>query len=385
MGEHGWRRRLTRRLDPAAYVPGPVSAPEADPWPSICAAVSGRLLDTAQQLLPALEQAQARADDPEQLALLYAVDHGLARLRRQAENLMVLAGQPVPDAEPQVTSLADTVRAATSAVADYRRVEIGPLLDLAVTEQGADDVIRILTELLDNAVRHSPEPYPVLVSAHRTDADQVMVRITDSGPGGRALAVDEVNAMLAGRTPPTRPDRAGAAAPARPDRAAVRLGLLVVRELALAHGIDVHLTAGSAGTTATVLIPTALLCDLPAPADPATPRHLTSTRTTPPDRSVPPDRPVPSDRSVPPGRSASESGLPVRPTAPGPLAVATGPLAVTAAGLPRRPPARVRDDPGPTGPPVETDPTDRQRWPQEMADFTNAIAAHAALKVEEDR
>jgi hypothetical protein len=270
----GWRRRLAGWLDPSAgETPQPSAGPADDPagpeahgatptanqgaagdaWPRICEQFAMRVLAAAYQMSSHLEAVEAGEHDPDRLEQLYRIDHANTRIRRQAENLQVLAGRRIEDADRQVTSLLDVVRAATSAVEHYPRVHIGRIAELAVVEFAADDVIRVLTELLDNAARFSPPTSSVLVSAHLTELGNVLLRVEDAGIGLPPQRLAALNEMF------------DAEHPARLDGSPEsHLGLMVVQRLALTHRIWVRLNGRQpAGTTATVLIPQELVCEIP--------------------------------------------------------------------------------------------------------------------------
>ncbi len=267
-----WLRRTdplpTRASIPAVYgSPVPYSATplvvEEQPaapqsWPLIGEQIALRVLAASYQLAAEVEQAEADEEDPGRLDQLYRIDHAVTRIRRQAEILQVLSGRPVDDARRQVTSLLDIVRAAASTVEYYQRVQLGHTADLAVVEFAADDLIRMLTELLDNATRYAPPAAVVLVSAHLTETGSILIRVEDRGVGVPAEQLGALNALLCGGPVPA-PAAAGE----------LSLGLQVVARLATTHRMGVSLTARpGGGVTATILVPAPLVCDIP-PAVPA--------------------------------------------------------------------------------------------------------------------
>ncbi|NJC73185.1 hypothetical protein HC031_26205 [Planosporangium thailandense] len=264
---------MARRLDPtiaempahrvieaapattAAAPPPPPEERAQDIWPAICEQFALRILASAYQMGTHLEAIEADEQDADRLEKLYRIDHATTRIRRQAENLQVLLGRRVEDADPQATPLVDVIRAATSAIEYYPRVHIGHVVDLAVTEYAADDIIRVLTELLDNATRFSPPTASVIVSAYITEHGSVLLRVEDSGLGIKPDLLPTLNTMLS-----------GGGAPPLDGNPASHLGLVVVARLAMANQLRIHLTnRQSGGTTASVLIPDGLLCEL-APA-----------------------------------------------------------------------------------------------------------------------
>ncbi|MEV1288013.1 ATP-binding protein [Micromonospora sp. NPDC049679] len=392
-GTSGWRRSLARWLDPTIAVPPepapPAPAPELhapDPWPLISEQFALRILGAAYQMSSHLEAAEADERDPDRLEKLYRIDHANARVRRQAENLQVLTGRKVEDAGQQVTALLDVIRASASAIEYYQRVQLGRITELAVVEFASDDVIRVITELLDNATRFSPPTAPVTVSAHITERGSVLLRIEDAGVGIRPEQLRALNGMLAEEEP--------TALRAEPT---LQLGMAVVHRLAVAHQMRVHLTSREGGTTATVLIPEWLLCEIPpAPsAGPTTPPAPAAA--TPPPGQRPPfvvyrggaAPPVPSPRHAerrPAAVHAATGVAPAggaRPTAVGaPVAGGQPPAAAppapreTPTGLPVRVPASLRDEDRPTFPAVAFPApaaADRERWADETADFAAGI------------
>jgi two-component sensor histidine kinase len=220
----------------------------------ICASIALRDLNLVDSLLSLLETMEANEADPDRLGELYRLDHLAARLRRNAENLRVLAGRDASDAVSESASLVDVVRAAMSSIDGYSRVSIGRVLSLGVVGIAADDLSRLLSELLDNAAKQSPPDTSVRVSAHLTEEGSVLMRIEDDGIGLPADRIEELNGRLSDE-------------PKLNDDSVRHMGLAVVRRLAARHDMRVRLNRRSPhGTTATVLIPAGLLCELPEAA-----------------------------------------------------------------------------------------------------------------------
>lgn len=254
-----WRRRSTHppvaaELPPEPALPASPPPSEPAPWHPLARQFASRVLMLAWSAGSYLAEVENAEQDPVQLQRLYRTDHALTRIRRAAENLQVLAGMRVEDPDRQVTTLLDVIRAATSAVESYDRVHIVRTAELAVSEVAADDVIRVLTELIDNAVRFSQPTLPVTVSAHLTDAGHVLVRVEDSGIGVDATELPRLNAMLDGTTDAVMSDED-----------ATRLGLLVVACLTRTHrSLRVQLSPRQpAGTVAMLLIGPDLVCEIP--------------------------------------------------------------------------------------------------------------------------
>lgn len=355
-----------------APAPEPTPAPEPEPEPEpqredgshdvlarMCAGVALRDLNLVDTLLGQLEDMEANEGDPDALARLYQLDHLAARLRRNAENLRVLAGFEAGGAATAAVPLVDAIRAAMSAIEQYPRIRIGRLPVLAVVEFAADDLGRLLAELLDNATSQSPPTTEVAVDARLTDEGGVLLRIEDAGIGLPADRLRSLNAQLA-------------AAPKLDSTADERMGLTVVGRLAAKHGVRVSLEQRAThGTVATVALPARLLCETSA------------TSWTPAVTTAPSPAPmaVASPRT-PAGAPAGAGWAPL----PRVSSEWTGrqeavvPGGTTRSGLPRRVPHTLRDVAGSTGLAARRDPApasteDRGRLMTDLGDFSDGEQA----------
>ncbi|WP_377522073.1 sensor histidine kinase [Micromonospora mangrovi] len=372
-----WRQRAARWLDPtvAQWAVTSDGSPAAPPppedradtlWPAICEQFALRILASAYQMGSHLEAVETDEQDPERLERLYRIDHANTRIRRHAENLQVLLGRRVEDADPQTVTLVDVIRAATSAVEHYPRVQVGHVVDLGVVDFAADDVIRVLTELLDNATRFSPPSSSVIVSAYVTEDGAVLIRVEDAGVGVHPDQVAALNARLAGTAPTST-----TADPA------AHLGLVVVAHLARANQLRVRLTnRPSGGTTATVLVPGSLLCEVMPGATPAPAAAPTA------PAGGPPDRVGTRQRDTPPGPppDGTESPTLRLATLGAPPAGNHPPQSRPGGGeLPRRVRESIRADavpgelsrPGPA--PRQHLPSSPEAWPDETAAFAAGV------------
>lgn len=278
----------------------------------VSAGVAQRDLNLVDSLLAKLEDMEANEGDPDSLARLYQLDHLAARLRRNAENLRVLSGRDAGHRAGVASPLVDVIRAAMSSIEQYHRIEIERVAALAVMDLAADDLSRLLAELLDNAAAHSPPVSKVTVSAKVTEQGSVLMCIEDTGTGLPADQLRELNSQLSAET-----------VHHAEHRSAEHLGLAVVRRLAARHGIRVSLhTRATHGTTTTVLVPVGLLCEAPA-----TPWFADT-----PAMKVP--RPAAAQTGVPANRPSSHR------TEPG---AAIPALRTTRNGLPRRIPKSLRE------------------------------------------
>ncbi|MEU7830046.1 nitrate- and nitrite sensing domain-containing protein [Nonomuraea sp. NPDC049129] len=211
---------------------------------------SQTLVERQITLIDGLEQGE---QDESRLANLFKLDHLATRMRRNSENLLVLAGQDPPRRWSQPVKLVDVARASLSEVENYERVVLQVPDGVAVAGQAVNDVIHLLAELVENALSFSPRETRVTVSGSRIDGGGVMLSITDSGIGMTQDELTQANDRLTN-------------APIVDVSVSRRMGLFVVARLAHRHGVRVQLRPhGSGGLTAMVLIPEALL-GMPSPA-----------------------------------------------------------------------------------------------------------------------
>ncbi|GAB3084633.1 hypothetical protein GCM10027186_50940 [Micromonospora schwarzwaldensis] len=201
---------------------------------------SQSLVDRMIGELDAIERGE---EDPKRLAQLFELDHLATRMRRNDENLLVLAGADSAVPRRDDALVVDVLRAAQSEVELYNRIEFGTVdIDISVAAHAVNDVVRLVAELLDNATRFSP-PNTVVVADGRRIRDYVLIQVEDRGLGLTDDQLDSLNRRLA--APPTV------------DVAAFRLmGLAVVSRLASRHGIRVELRRNvEGGTVAQVTLP----------------------------------------------------------------------------------------------------------------------------------
>jgi hypothetical protein len=233
--------------DPAAP---PAPSPGEEAMSAICADIALRDLNLVDSLLAQLEDMESREEDADRLAELYRLDHLATRLRRNAENLRVLAGRDAGEHPAETASLLDVIRGAMSSIDHYQRVTVGRVVTLGVVGFAAEDVSRLLAELLDNATKSSPPHAPVRVGGHLTEAGSALLRVEDEGIGLPGERLEQINQRLT-------------AEPVLDDDAVRHMGLAVVRRLATRHGIRTWLDQRHPhGTTASVLLPAALVCEL---------------------------------------------------------------------------------------------------------------------------
>ena len=317
------RQLLQRSRETVAQLVGPPPARDTgaqDVLAGVCSSVSLRDLNLVDSLLEQLEKMEANEDDPETLAQLYKLDHLATRLRRNSENLRVLAGRDAGRGRDETASLVDVIRAGMSSIEHYSRVELSKVAALGVVGFAADDVSRLLAEVLDNATTHSPPTSQVTVSAHLTEQGSVMVRVEDSGIGLPAARLSALNERLA-------------SAPVLDRNAVQHMGLAVVRRLSSRHGIRVWLARRAPhGTIASVLLPVSLVHET-VPSQRRQPKPAT------PPAAAKSERPAGDS-----GGYAIPSGLSTRGTVFGePPQKPEDAPSTTANGLPRRVPRSLKE------------------------------------------
>ncbi|WBB66760.1 nitrate- and nitrite sensing domain-containing protein [Micromonospora sp. WMMD812] len=208
--------------------------------------------------LALLDRMERGAEDPDELAELFQVDHLATRLRRHAEDLVILAGAAPGRGWRNPVAMVDLVRGAISEVEAYDRVDITAVQPAGLLGRAVGDVIHLLAELIENATAFSPPATRVTVAGQRV-ANGYALEITDQGLGMSDAAFEDANRRLS-RSPEFDPAESA------------RLGLFVVARLAARHAVRVSLRRSEpGGVIAVVLVPSDLVTDEPPPAglDPA--------------------------------------------------------------------------------------------------------------------
>ena len=212
--------------------------------------VSLMFANVAQRTQNLVERQLALVDDLERdeqntrlLKSLYQLDHLSTRLRRSADNLLVVAGSQDTDWSSAPTPLITVLRSALTEIEDYQRVDFGTVRAVTIVGPLVSDLMLMFAELLENATAFSPPTSTVEVSAARTVDGWCRVSIVDHGIGMTPDALAEENRRLVERE---RLDIVPTSV----------LGLFVVGRLARRYGLTVELlTTRNGGTTAVVGIP----------------------------------------------------------------------------------------------------------------------------------
>ncbi len=186
--------------------------------------------------------------DPEALARLFDLDHLATRARRNAESLVVLAGEETPRSFAAPIAMREVLLASRGEVEGYERVKVVVIDDIGVPGGAAADLVHLLAELVENGLAFSPPERSVEVVGRLTPRGYV-IGVVDQGLGMSEAELARANARLAGAEDFT-------VAPSR------YLGHYVVGHLAARLGAEVSLQdAFTGGTAARVVIPLDRLAD----------------------------------------------------------------------------------------------------------------------------
>ncbi|MFI5955049.1 nitrate- and nitrite sensing domain-containing protein [Cryptosporangium sp. NPDC051539] len=224
--------------------------------------------------LTLLDAMERREKEPDELEDLFQLDHLATRMRRHAEDLIVLSGSTPGRGWRNPVPLIDVMRGAVAEVEDYARVRVIGATRTSLAGRGVSDVIHLLAELIENATTFSPPHTTVHVSGELVPAG-FAIEIEDRGLGMPADQLETLNARLA---EPPEFDLLHSE----------RLGLFVVGQLARRHEIKVVLRGSPfGGTTAIVLLPAAMVIT-PEQGRHRTPPVVTPAQDVPPTLSIAP-------------------------------------------------------------------------------------------------
>ena len=207
------------------------------------------LIDRLARMIDSMEQNE---DDPDRLSSLFSMDHLVTRMRRNSENLLVLAGEEPARKWSKPVPLTDVASAASAEIEQYTRVVLDIAPDLAVSGQVASDVVHLLAEIVENATIFSPRHTSVRVLGRELSSGGVLLEVHDNGLGLSAARLAEMNQRL--DTPPEIDVSVSQ-----------HMGLFAVSRLAARHGVKVRLRAASPeGVSALIWLPDSLAGRHPA-------------------------------------------------------------------------------------------------------------------------
>ncbi len=328
--------------------------------------LSRRSRSLVEEQLALIETLELDEEDPVRLDHLFRLDHLATRMRRNGDNLLVLADTVERHRVTAPVALPDMLRAAMSEVEEYRRVQVGHLADVSIAGSAAGDIGHLIAELLDNALRYSPPDSPVLITVGRAVDAGLLVEVADRGLGMSKDDLTAANERLALGGEVT-------------SETAKRMGLFVVGRLARRHEATVRLRTTSAltdrpGVTASVHLPGTLVA----------PIGMGETLDDLRNGSYAESRP----RTTENGRDAVTSAAHAAPASPARATSSTAergsgtPAQTTVNGLPKRSPGAsgVNGSPAPvtapTAPTADTE-SDRPQRGNPLSYFTSAATTPA--------
>jgi two-component system, OmpR family, sensor kinase len=187
-------------------------------------------LTSIQANLEMLQAAEAGTEDDQ-----HAVDSALTSTRRMSglvSDLLLLAradaGRQLARKELELTSIASGALEEVQPLAGERRLE-SQLDGSLLLEGNPDELHRLVRNLLENAVRHTPDRTTVELTARR-DGAEALLEVVDDGPGIPQGMEDQVFDRFVRGDGPSDTSGGGGSG----------LGLAIVRAVAEAHGGSVN-------------------------------------------------------------------------------------------------------------------------------------------------
>jgi signal transduction histidine kinase len=220
-----------------------------DPSVAVFANLARRVQSLAHRAIQRLDELEQQVEDPDLLKGLFAVDHLVTGVRRQAESLAVLGGSMPRRQWSKPVAMYTVLRSAVAEVEHYARVKVIPPVDGTLHGHAVADVIHLIAELVENATAFSEPDTQVSINSQIVTAG-LAIDIRDRGLGIDQRSRVTLNGLL------TNPDDVDRDAQLRDGR----IGLYVVAQLAHRHHIGVELENNMyGGTDAHVVIPNNLL------------------------------------------------------------------------------------------------------------------------------
>jgi signal transduction histidine kinase len=209
--------------------------------------VAKRTQNLVGRQLALIDEVERNEQDTRLLASLYRLDHLSTRLRRNADNLLVVSGTRDETRIAGPIELSTALRSALAEIEDYQRVKLGVVAEILLSSALGADLVLVFAELLENATSFSPPGSMVEVDTMFLADGSCLVSIVDHGIGMTAQKVAEENQRLVERE---RLELAPTSV----------LGLFVVGRLARRHDLGVELlaTPTTGGVTARLTIPPSL-------------------------------------------------------------------------------------------------------------------------------
>ncbi|MEV7093693.1 nitrate- and nitrite sensing domain-containing protein [Amycolatopsis sp. NPDC051045] len=209
--------------------------------------VAKRTQNLVGRQLALIDEVERNEQDTRLLASLYRLDHLSTRLRRNADNLLVVSGTRDETRIAGPIELSTALRSALAEIEDFQRVKLGVVAEILLSSALGADLVLVFAELLENATSFSPPGSMVEVDTMFLADGACLVSIVDHGIGMTAEKLAEENKRLVERE---RLELAPTSV----------LGLFVVGRLARRHelGVELLATPTTGGVTARLTIPPSL-------------------------------------------------------------------------------------------------------------------------------
>src|SRR5512132_4269592 len=127
-----------------------------------------------ERQLEVIDELELSGSEAEVRARLGELDHLATRMRRNAENLIILSGSEPARRWRGPVGLVDVVRAAVEEVKEHTRVELLPIDQVQLAGHAAADVMHLLAELIENAVTFSAPGTTALVAGQPLPAGYLL-------------------------------------------------------------------------------------------------------------------------------------------------------------------------------------------------------------------
>jgi two-component system sensor histidine kinase KdpD len=174
-----------------------------------------------------LRQADVQWTDAERETFAADIEEQAARLSRIVTNLLDLSRMESGTLRPErgwydLSALVDDVVGRLRSLASTHRVHVAVPDDLPPVPLDYIEIDQVLTNLLENAVRHTPPGTDIEIAA-RVEDGAVVVEVGDNGPG---IAAESLSGVFAPFVRLSASD----------GKSGLGLGLAVARGLVEAHG-----------------------------------------------------------------------------------------------------------------------------------------------------
>ncbi|GAA4471779.1 hypothetical protein GCM10023170_090670 [Phytohabitans houttuyneae] len=266
--------------------------------------LSRRLQKRSDRMMASLDGLERGEEDPGRLEKLFELDHTATLIKRLIANLQVLAGGQAGRPREALIGLPEVLQAAGQGIDAYRQVhQIGVDDTVHIRGHVVEDLIHLLTELIDNAAQASPPDSAVLVEARRV-GDLLHIQVQDDGVGMTAEALEAFRERLA---QPRVLDL----------QATQRMGLPVVGTIAARLGIQVEVrSVVRQGTRIDLTVPAQLFEHRPVIAEIALPPSAAPSAAAGPPASRPALPPAAAPAPLPDGPWAGAGATWTTPAVP---------------------------------------------------------------------